>query len=557
MAPKLEQTASASIVKGEGYTVKVTFDRPTKTGNLIVLSLSAAGGMPVNEIINPNGFTLIKDRGLRDIQLTAWYRENAPATTEIVVSVQGRTQRSLQVRAMEYSGVRQVGAFDRVVSSSGESRNIVCGSTGNLTQSDSLVVCVVSNQFGSTAQHGFFGGLIRLFEQVTPDRKHRWRNEDWERSRMTIHHTILNVLQSISFFASLSCTRRWICFLICFKGGSLGPVKFASVKPDRPACSTSGRGQLSAFGPLRATLPNAKPQCSNPSEGAVARISPFDYQYRIGGWSGFLVGSGTRYKVEGSEGLGGFEIRNSDSDLPRGDGAIRGIDLESAREFTMAINVGRSRDEIELLLDQLYRALIPRRDEDIELIWRHPTQIPRMMRVRPISLPRIRNSMTNQSYARQEITFRAADPRHYSAVPVKATVANTPANGTPVQTQISNLGNIDAYPLIRIEGPTSGPPVTSIEISNKSTLQTLKLELLLPSGSVVLADMEARVTAAPRSVITLDEEPRYGAWQLPRDPFIISADPLGQGGFNLFTMETVPAGAPIKVTFEYRHTWSG
>lgn len=559
MVAKLEQTASSVVIKGNSHTIKVTFEEPTKEGSLIVLSLVAAGGMPVTGDSPPSGFTPLKTRGLRDIQLTAWYRENAPSMTEITASVGGRTQRSLQLRAMEYSGMRPSGVLDKVISFADETRTVRSGTTGNLAQGDSLVIAVVANQYASTAQHGFLGGLVRLFETVTPARLNRYQNEDWERSRLTIHHLVTTSIQAFQFFATLSSSRRWVCFLLCFKGGTTGPVQFSAKKTLVPICSQSGSGQLSAFGPLRATAALAKrAMSSNPSVGQVARIAPFDYQYRIGGWGGFLIGSHTEYKVESTQGLGGWDIRTSDSDLPRGDGSIRGIDLEASREFSFVINVGRNRDQIELFLDRLYRALVPRRDEDIELIWRHPTAIPKMMRVRPINLPRIRNSVTNQSYARQEITFRASDPRHYSAVVNRVEIPNTPAGATSLtEIQVSNAGNIDAYPLITISGPASGPVVTSVEISNKSTLGSLKLDLVLSRGSTVVADMEARITGAPRSVIALDGQPRYGAWQLPREPFVISSDPTGLSGFNVLTMETVPAGAPIKAVLEYRHTWSG
>lgn len=557
MTATLVQSASATVIKGESYTANVTFEETTKPGSLIVLILVAAGGLPVWEIPDVPGYTLIRTRGLRDLQLTAWYRFNAPPS--VSVSIWGKTYRSLQLRALEYSGVAQAAALDKVITFEDESRNVRSGSTGNISNADSLAIAVVANQYASTAQGGFLGGLVKLFEDTSPREKGRRTNEDWERSRVTVHQGLTVAIQSFSFSATLSTSRRWICFLLVFKGGTTGPAKLTSINTAIPICSNSGYGQLSAFGPLRATAAKAKKaMSSNPSAGAVARIAPFDYQYRLGGYSGFLVGSGTVYKVEGTDGLNGWNVRTSDSDIPRGDGSLRGIDLEAAREFTMRINVGRNRDEIELYLDRLYRALVPRRDEDYEMIWRHPTQPPKMMRIRPISLPRLRNSVTNQSYSKQEITFRAADPRHYSAVVNRVELLNTPANAlTPTELNVSNIGNVDAYPVITIQGPDTNTPVTNIQINNKSTLGAFNLQLVLPRGSTMIADMEARVTGAQRSVITLDGEPRYGAWQLPREPFVISSDPTGLGGFNVLTMETVPAGAPVKAVIEYRHTWSG
>jgi hypothetical protein len=300
---------------------------------------------------------------------------------------------------------------------------------------------------------------------------------------------------------------------------------------------------------------------SNPEglgSGGIARISPFYYQYRLGGWNGLVIGSGTPYRVEGTDGLSGWNIRTSDSPIPRGDGSLRGVDLENARRFVLTINVGTNAEEIEILLDRLYRALVPQRTDDWELIWRHPTQIPRMMRVRPTDLPRVRNSFTNRSYSRQTIELIAADPKHYSANPVHVDIPNTPASAiSPTTVNVTNLGNVDAYPLITITGPTSGPPVTSVSITNQSTLSNFTVDLNLLAGSTLLADMEARVTGARRSIITLDGETRYGSWQLPREPFPISPDPSGQNGYNVLYMETVPRGAPITCSLDYRHTWSG
>lgn len=562
MAPKLEQTTANSHVKHEGFSIKLTFDRPTKPGSLIIASLVAAGGMPVWEIPDHSPYTLVKTRGLRDVQLTVWMRENAPPTTSITLRVWGETDRSLQARAFEISGVAQSGSLDKIVTYADDDNYFRTGTTGLLSRPDSMVLGIVANQYASATQGGFYGGLVRLFESVSPREGRRYSDEDWERSRVTYHMAVTNAIKSFELRGRLSTSRRWLAFLLCFKGGSLGPKRLSAKDPSKPIFQQSGRGMLSAFGPLKATRVGGsrgvKPMSSNPEQGTQSIVAPFYYQYRLGGWNGLLIGSGTDYKVESTEGLGGWTARTSDSPIPRGDGDIRGIDLESARQIIFTINVGRNREQIELLLDRLYRALIPQRDDDWELIWRHPTQPPKMMRVRPIELPRLRNSVTNQSYAKQTFALRAADPRHYSAAVQRVTIPNTPANATsPTEVNVSNMGDITAYPIIYIDGPTSGPPVTRVQITNRSTLQQFNLELSIPTGSRAVGDMDSRVTGSSRPVITLDGQPRYGAWQLPREPFAISADPTGLGGYNVLYMETIPAGAPIRCTLEYRHTWSG
>lgn len=561
MAPVLEQYAYSTIAKYTSYTAKATFDKPTKPGNFIVIGLVAAGGLPVWEIPAMPGYTLLKTDGLRDIQLTVWYRQNAPSITSLSTSVWGKTYRSLQLFVLEYSGVAQNNALDRIITANGETNTIKTSATGTLSQSDELILAFSVNQYAETSQSGFSGGLTRLFEKTSPQYYGtNGSNEDWERSRVTVHQAATTSNASITFDGKLSTTRRWLAFVLCFKGGTSGPVNFSAIDTNTSVFSNpknSGNAALSAFGPLKATATD-KPVFSNPDEGKVAIISPFNYQYRLGGNSGLLIGSGTEYGVEGTENMGGWDVRTSDTPIPRGDGSSRGIDLESAREFTMTINVGKNRDQIELLLDQLYRAVVPRRVDDWELIWRFPTQVPRMMRVRAVSVPRIRNKVTNVSYAKQTLSFVAADPRHYSAINNHVVIPNTPVGALePVYTNVTNLGNIDAYPVITIKGPTSGEPVTRVLITNHSTLGTFTLEVTLPVGGVIIADMWARVTSQPVSIVTLDGQSRYGAWQLPREPFAISPDPTGQGGYNVISMETTPAGASVSCTMDYRHTWSG
>jgi hypothetical protein len=69
--------------------------------------------------------------------------------------------------------------------------------------------------------------------------------------------------------------------------------------------------------------------------------------------------------------------------------------------------------------------------------------------------------------------------------------------------------------------------------------------------------MDARVTGAPRSTITLDGVSKYGAWQLPRSPFRIDPDPYAVDGDNVLYMRTEPAGVPLVCTLDYRDTWAG
>lgn len=280
---------------------------------------------------------------------------------------------------------------------------------------------------------------------------------------------------------------------------------------------------------------------------------PFAYQFRL---NGLLVGDNTPYAVNSHEGLYGYSMRTSDDDQSRGDGALRGVDLQSARHVLFEIEVGGTETEVEQLLGVLYRTLAPQRDVDWELVWRHPSQAARMIRCRPVEMPRQVDD-TRTKLAPQPVQLRAADPRHYSAVAKRVEVAVTPAGEAPVYTTVTNDGNIAAYPRITIVGPPTGQAVSRIELVNASGLVTFDVQMTLPARGVLVGDMEARVTGAPRSTITLDGQSKYGSWQLPREPFRLDADPFVTNGDNQLYLRTEPPGAPVTCTLDYRDTWAG
>lgn len=551
--PVLEQSAFNTTPKWATRWCTATFTTPTKPGSLIVITCAAAGTLPSRLWLSAAGFTEVSDLGLRDIQMSVWYRQNAPSMTSATVFALD-DNKSLQVRMLEYSGVALSNALDRVRVATGESDDPRTGTSQTTSQPDELVLAFLTNQYAPTTQSGFTGNLTKLYETVSPQNWWGGSNEDWERSRLSVHQAIATSTGTFSLSAHLSTDRRWLATLVTFRGASTGPARFTSQQQTTPMLTTGGTGSLTVFGPLSSVLSAAdSPMLRTAGSGW---IGPSNYQYRLGGPSGLLIGSGTNFHVQSTDGLGGWTARTSDDDLPRSDGALRGIDLQSARQVQFKVNVGRGRDDVERHVDELLRALVPRRDADWELIWRHPTQPLKMMRVRPIDLPRQRNN-GQIHYAAQTFTLRAADPRHYSAVEHVVEVPISSGTGDPEAVEVTNLGSVAAYPLIEIFGPTSGPPVSRVTVTNQSALVAFDVKLTLQAGSVLTGDMDALVTGAPRSIVTLDGQSKYGAWQLPRDPFRIDADPAGHGGFNMIYARTVPDGAPVRVRLTYRDTWSG
>lgn len=560
MAIVLEQTAYATIAKYSSRTGVAYFARPTKPGSLIVIAVAAAGTTSPNintRLSTPDNFQRIVVAGLRDIETNLYYRPASPSMTSASITAIDNNK-SLQIRMFEYSGMAQTNVLDKIQVRTSEDTGPYSGDTGPISQADELVLSFVVNQYSSTAQYSFRGALARLFESISPQSWSGGSNFDWERSRMTVHQTITAAIASFRLECNLSTTRRWISIIVTFRGGNIGPIKFSSTQQNSVLTCGNSKATLTLFGPLSSGKNVLVPVPTMLKTNTTrAWIGPSNYQYRLGGRTGLLIGSGTQFNVEGTEGLGGWSVRTSDEDRPRGDGAHRGIDLESARQILFKLNVGRGRLEVERNMDALLRALVPQIDTDWELIWRHPTGPLKMMRVRPIEALRNRDNR-QLTIMSQTFALRAADPRHYNAIPTTVTIPVTPANAVdPQKTRVFNLGNSAAYPIITFKGPSFGVDVRRIQLVNETALVNFEAELTLSRGSILVADMDARITGAPRSIITLDGQTKYGAWQLPRQPFRIDPDPTGFGGYNELYLRTEPAGAPVVCTIEYRDTWAG
>lgn len=548
MPPVLEQSAANSVAKYQSRTCTATFSRPTTPGSLLVAVCVAAGTLP-SGLTTPAGFTHLASRGLRDMQMSVWYRQAAPATNSVSVTTLD-AEKSLQVRVLEYSGMAQANVVDKLSVQAGESDDPFAGPTGTTAQADELALAFIGNQYASAVQAGFSGGLVRLFEGVSPQSWSRGTNQDWERARYTVHQAATTAPSNFTIRGFLSSERRWMAVLVTFRGASTGPARFTSTTAPA-ALTAAGTGALTVFGPLRSTATSNRAIVTS----GRASVLPFNYQFLLP--NGLMIGQDTVYRVVSHDGLYGHDVRSSDEDQPRGDGSLRGVDLQSARQVLFKIQTTGTREEIELRLDLLYRALVPQRDTDWDLVWRHPATAARLIRVRPIQLPR-EIDQRQIIAADQSIALRAADPRHYSAVPQRVVVPVTPAGAAePLTVNVFNDGNIPAYPVITISGPTSGPAVSRIELVNATTLISFEARLVLAKGSTLVGDMQARITGAPRSVVTLDGQSKYGSWQLPRSPFRLDPDATGRGGFNTVYLRTEPAGAPVTCTLDFRSSWSG
>lgn len=543
--PKQRQTASNAVCRYQARSVSATFSAPTLAQSLVVLTAVAAGG-PAATLTAPDGFVLIRNRSVGYLQVAVWYYEGAPPMSGVGVTVSA--DRSLQVRVIEYTGAAQTNSLDKVSVLTNQHNRCDTGDSGIIAQADEVIFAAVANRHASCTQSGFSGGLARLFESVTPQYYGRsGQNNDEDRCRLTVHEIVCNFYTSWRLRCWLSSFRDWIAIICTFRGGTYGPKKMNSTVAD-PVLRTSGGGTLTAFGKFKSTQAPA----ALTTEGGSAVILPFNYQYRL---NGLLVGDGTPYDVRSHDGLYGFTVRTSDDDQPRGDGSLRGVDLQSAREMVFEMEVGGSQFETEQLLGVLYRTLTPQRDVDWQLVWRHPSQAARMMKVRPINLPR-NVAYDSTMLAEQKVALRAADPRHYSAVAKSITVpVSTAGDMNPVS--VTNDGDLPAYPLITVVTRSSSVAVQRVQLVNTTGLVTFDVQLTIPPRSTLIGDMAARATGAQRSVITLDGTSKYGSWQLPRTPFRIDPEPYAIGGENVLYLLTDPPGADVICTLDYRDTWAG
>lgn len=547
--PQLEQIAYNSTSKrGPGdrgsTSIRATFTRATRPGSLIIVFAVSAGGLEITHSIGNSGFTSLGGRALRDIQVTAWFRVGAPSMTSVTVSTVA--YRSMQLRVLEYSGVHQSSSFDKLLWTTGESTSPATASSGTLATGNELVLGLVANQYASTTQFGYTGGLARLYDSVSPT-----GDEDWERSRFSLHQATPSGTTSQRLTGRLSTERRWIGLLVSFRPGSAGPARLTATTNTFVLRPAGARANLTVFGQLRSGFTTANQRMLTAAGGSpMARIGPFNWQYRLGGWPGLLIGTTTDYLIESIDGLEGWNLRTSDDELPRGDGALRGVDLQAARQVLFRMSFSGTHAEIEKKMDILYRALIPQRDADWALMFRHPGQPLRILWCRPTDLMR-ELGVQQLLLHTQSFTLKAVDPRIYSAVEYTPQIPVSPNNLLPSIVTMLNLGNAFAYPEIRVTVPTTASTVERIELVNETADSVFDLRALIPAGSTMLADMSARATGAPKNIVTIDGQSKYGAWQFPREVFR-----LNPGSNNLY-LRTYPQNVPVLCVLRYRYTWSG
>lgn len=549
--PELRQQTGAAIPDNVSRGATAVFGTPTQPGSLVVVI--ATGTSLGDEILfGPSGFTAAPiTRTEDDLTLAVWYRPNCPALSSVGVAT-GAGRDPMQIRALEYTGMAQTAVLDRY-SVAGDNDHYDgysnpqtrSGLTAQTTQADEVIIGVLANRYASTNQSGFGGGMALLSNTLTPS-----SDSDFRRCRLTVHHAFATEQAQWQLTGRLSTGRDWISAVLTFKGGTTGPARLVSIE-NEPMLTIGGEGDLTVFGPL--VSEEIEPMLTIGGEGY---IGPFAGQIRLAGPEGLLIGEGTDYRISKIVGLAGHDIRTSDSDFSRGDGAQRGVDLQSSRTIMIEVNYDDPDPVVhEQLLVALAAALVPRRDTDWPMVFRQIGQPLQQVWARPGALTREQNA-DDMLIHDQTIVLRCADPRIYSFAQRAVAVPVTPAGATEaIAVSARNDGNGRAYPLIRIRN-TGLVDITSIELVNATADAVFRVQATILPGAELVGDMPAKVTAAPRSVVTVGGQSVYGGWVAPRDPFYIAPAPEAPLGVNALYLRTQPPGASVAALLEYRDTSS-
>lgn len=288
-----------------------------------------------------------------------------------------------------------------------------------------------------------------------------------------------------------------------------------------------------------------------------------DYTFN---YNGLTFGGDTGYYVDHHEGLEGFSARVTDSDQPRGDGAIRGLDYVAPRTIAFTLSLAEVLDtDYEDDWAAVRAAFLPSRSIDLPLTWKRPGQPERFLYCRPTQLVRVEEFLHFDQIGHPPLVLRAADPRIYSSVqqssnaPIFAaasggfdwSVTNWPidfASGSQSLLPVFNSGTTDAYPLIRFYGPIVGT-CTGVTLTNTTNGDVLAVATTMTTGQILTCDMTAAVTGANTSVIDLSGSSRYGSWTVPRNAFRISP------GGNTLKFQVTGTSTDVVCNVTWRDTW--
>jgi hypothetical protein len=288
-----------------------------------------------------------------------------------------------------------------------------------------------------------------------------------------------------------------------------------------------------------------------------------DFQFSYGG---LTFGDDTNYFVDHFEGIEGFDTRISDSDQPRNDGAIRGLDYLAPKTIAFTLALAQPTEvDYESRWADIRAAFTPSRTADNPLVFKRPGQDERYINCRPIQLLRVENYLSFDQVGHPPVVLRAVDPRIYSTTQRSGnatvfaavqggmdwSVTNWPVDftgGSQNLLVVTNNGTAEAYPLVRFFGPTVGT-VTGVTMTNLTNGSVLQITTTITTGQILSADMTAAVTGANALVISLSGANRYGNWTVPRTAFSLSP------GSNVLRFQVTGTSTDAVANLTWRDTW--
>jgi hypothetical protein len=230
----------------------------------------------------------------------------------------------------------------------------------------------------------------------------------------------------------------------------------------------------------------------------VPEAELLDWQYDIGG---VVIGDGTTVQVIETTGLGRPPVRDSDVDQPSMDGQFAGPDYWTGRQiqFDSAIRIPGQADACHDMVAALQAATDPAAvrlvgGQGLPLRVKRPGRPTKRLTVRARRLdPEYRQVI--HGYVPLDMEFLAHDPTWYAdeetttelplgwltgggfAAPVTAPIFvqdGTVAADRPGW--VTNLGDADAWPIIRITGPCSNVTITHVASGRSLALPALTLD---------------------------------------------------------------------------------
>jgi len=281
-------------------------------------------------------------------------------------------------------------------------------------------------------------------------------------------------------------------------------------------------------------------------------------------YDGMLLGDNTPFGISDWSGIEDVMSSSSSRPVPRGDGNIPATDYVQAKKLNLNLVVKDPETNMQTVLDTFVRTATP-----VDLKFKLPNQAEKLIRVDTSARVIPRNPDT-KFRGIANLRLNADDPRLYSselhsdtATPYDpsgggtdyAKDGNTDYVGDPTAGEFvaTNSGMEDAWPLVRLYGPTDANTLTGFTLQNITTGDQADFNFAssMVTDDIFTVDFSRIVTVEPQPVpyINLNGANRYGDWELTRAPFALAP------GDNVIRLLNDGTSTAITVVVSWRDTW--